>query len=95
MNLVRHPDWIAAGLGNQSVMMNTRNDKCIGLNRVGSRIWALMETPTSPEELCAQLLREFDVTPQACRTEVDAFLDELLSQGAVIVDGTRAASKRV
>jgi hypothetical protein len=88
VKILRHPDWISATLGIQSVMMNTRNDKCIGLNRIGSRIWTLMETPSSPEDLCAQLLQEFDVAPQTCRLEVDAFLKELLSQGAAVVDAT-------
>jgi hypothetical protein len=88
MIIRRQADWISAEVGDQSVMMNTRTDKCIGLNGVGSRIWAWLETPLERDELCARLLQAFDVTPTICRVEVDAFLDELLRQDAVVVDGT-------
>ena len=43
------------------------------------------------EDLCAHLVTEFDVTPDICRTEVEAFLEELAKHGAIALDPSAAA----
>jgi hypothetical protein len=82
----RQAGWISTMIDDQCVMMHVERDHCIGLNTVGARIWELLETPLSPEGICARLLAEFDVTPETCRAETDAFLNEMARHGAVIFD---------
>ena len=82
----RHGDWVSAKIGDQAVMMNVEMERYIGLSKVGARIWELIEVPMSPDEICARLMRQFEVTPERCRIEVDAFLDELAKYGAAIMD---------
>jgi hypothetical protein len=76
-------DWLAAKVGDELVMMSAEKGNYIGLSEVGARIWELIETPREVEAVCAQLQQEYDVTPEACRAEVETFLDELEKQGAV------------
>ena len=80
----RKPDWIAAKVGDELVMMNTVTSDYAGLSEVGARIWALIETPRPIEDICAQLVAEFDVAPEICRRDVDEFLAALGRHGAVI-----------
>lgn len=76
-------DWISAKVGDEIVMMSATEGKYIGLNQVGARIWHLLDVPQTPESLCATLLDEFDVTPETCRAEVDAFLATLHDYHAI------------
>lgn len=78
-------DWISAKVGDEIVMMSASEGKYIGLNQVGARIWNLLDTPQTLESLHAALLDEFDVAPETCRAEVDAFLATLQGYRAIDV----------
>ena len=82
MKVERKGDWLSARVGDELVMMSAESGYYIGLTEVGARIWELIEAPMELEDLCARLQREFDVSPDVCRTEVRAFLDDLAAQQA-------------
>jgi hypothetical protein len=64
-------------------MMALESSRYYGLNRVGRRIWELLEEPTTVAALCARLVREFDVAPERCADEVLGFLGSLIQDGTV------------
>lgn len=79
-------DWLAATVGDELVMMSPAAGLYLGLTSVGARIWELIETPAPLDEVCERLLQEYDVTPEACRAEVETFLKDLAKHGAVELD---------
>ncbi len=79
----RKGDWLSAEVGGEIVMMSVEMGNYVGMNEVGARIWQLIETPRSIEDLCAALVAEFAVSPQECLADTTAFLDEMVKQGAV------------
>jgi hypothetical protein len=87
----RQGDWLSAKVGEELVMMSAEKGNYIGLSEVGARIWELIETPQEIDALCVQLLDEFEVAPEVCRAEVDSFLNELVTHGAVALDPPPAA----
>lgn len=87
----RQGDWLSAKVGDELVMMSAEKGNYIGLSDVGARIWDLIETPRGLDEVCAQLVREFDVTPDVCRAEVETFLNDLVMHGAIALDPPQAA----
>ncbi len=86
MMVHRQGDWLTANVGGELVMMSTQKVNYIGLTEVGIRIWELIETSQRVENVCAQLLEEYDIPPQACRAEVDAFINELVEHGAAALE---------
>ena len=78
--------WMTARVGEELVMMSVEKGNYIGLSEVGRRVWELIETPQDVGRICAQLEREFDVTPEACRNDVEMFLNELARHGAIALD---------
>jgi len=82
MKVERRGDWLSARVGDELVMMSAESGYYIALTEVGARIWELIAEPMQLDDLCAQLRREFEVTPQTCRAEVRAFLDVLAEQQA-------------
>lgn len=65
-------------------MLDPRLSRYYGLDRIGHRIWDLLERPQSVSELCAVLEGEFDIATEACRADVCAFLQQL--QEAELLD---------
>jgi hypothetical protein len=84
-------DWLAAKVGDELVMMSAERGNYIGLSEVGARIWELLETPQDVNAVCARLQNEYDVTPDVCRAEVESFLNELVTHGAIALDPPPAA----
>jgi hypothetical protein len=82
----RQGDWISAKVGDELVMMSAEAGNYVGLSEVGARIWELIETPQDVATVCAKLQEEFDVPPDVCSAEVDAFLNELAKHGAITLD---------
>ena len=87
----RHGDWLAAKVGDELVMMSAEKGNYIGLSEVGSLIWDLIETPQDIDALCAKLQNVYDVRPDACRADIDAFLNEMVKHGVVAIDPPPAA----
>ena len=63
--------------------MNIEDGNCYGLNRVGSRIWNLLEVPTRISVLCTTLLGEYNVDPDVCERQVLDLLEELRVKGLI------------
>jgi hypothetical protein len=86
MMVRRQGDWLAAKVGEELVMMSVDKGDYLGLSPVGARIWELIETPADFDALCQRLIAEFEVSPEVCRAEVEAFLAALVKHGAAALD---------
>jgi hypothetical protein len=90
MMIRRRGEWLVAAVGDELVMMSAEQGHYMGLSGVGPRIWQLLETPQELETLCARLQAEFEIDDDACRREVERFLETLASHGAVTLDTAAA-----
>jgi len=84
-------DWLAAKVGDELVMMSAEKGSYIGLSEVGARIWELIDTPQEVDAVCVRLQEEYEVAPEVCRAEVESFLNELVTHGAIALDPPPAA----
>ena len=82
----RKGDWLSARVGDEIMMMSPEHGKYIGVNEVGARIWELIETPSDVATVYEELQREFEVSPEVCKAEVDSFLAEMEKHGAIVVN---------
>jgi energy-coupling factor transporter ATP-binding protein EcfA2 len=86
MMIQRRGDWLSAKAADELAMMSAETGSYLGLTEVGARIWELIEIPQEIDALCSKLQEEFDVTTETCRTDVDAFLNEMVKHGAITLD---------
>ena len=86
MMVRRQGDWLSAKIGDELVMMSAEKGNYIGLSEVGARIWDMIETPQEIDSLLSNLQQEYDVSAEMCRLEVNSFLAELQSHGAVSLE---------
>jgi hypothetical protein len=82
----REQDWLAAQVGDELVMMSATKGNYLALSEVGARIWQLIEQPKDLDSLCETLLAEYDVGPETCRAEVQAFVTTLAEHKAIRID---------
>lgn len=78
-------DWLSADTGDGTVMMSPTAAEYIGLSETGGRIWGLLETPRTLAELCEALAAEYEITADAVRPDVQAFVASLSARGALAV----------
>ena len=77
----RNDSLLSTDLGDDVAMMDIDNGSYYALESAASRIWRLLEQPSSARCLCGRLLNEYEVDPGRCESEVLEFLENLLSQG--------------
>lgn len=61
----------------QAALMQLETGQYHALNEVGTRIWALLETARTTEDLCAVLCTEYAIEPPRCAAEVATYLGQL------------------
>jgi hypothetical protein len=71
-------------LDDNQVMMHLEKGKYFGLNKVGKRIWQLVEQPKSLDEIIVALLSEYDVSEEQCRQEVKNFLKNAVDNEIIL-----------
>lgn len=90
--VARNEEPVAVEVDRTVVMMSVDQGMYFGLEGTGPRIWALLEQPRSVQQLCDELMKEFDIDAEACRIEVCNFLEELRRAQLVRIHDKAASS---
>jgi len=66
------------------IHQNVADMECIyTLNPVGAFIWQQLETASSMDELQAAMMDEYDADPDVVKSDLENFLEEMASIGAI------------
>ena len=68
-----------------AVLMSIGNGRYYRLDDIGTRIWTLIETPTSIGALCDRLVEEFSVERDVCEADVIPMLERMLAHNLICV----------
>ena len=83
-NIPRHSTRVAARLfDGEAVVISPAENTVRMLNRVGSRIWELIDGRRSNLDIAAELVVEYDVPAAEATKQVDAFLTCLAAKGLI------------
>ena len=72
-------------LDDEIVMMDSEKGMYYNLDPIGSRIWTLLDTPQTLENICTQLMEEYDIDQATCQLETEAFLQSLAERGLITI----------
>lgn len=78
-------EQVSAQLEGEAAILGLRNGVYYGLDRVGTRVWTLLETPMAISSLCERLLQDFEADPAALEADVLALLRQLQAEGLLRV----------
>jgi hypothetical protein len=85
--VVASDNQVSSDLAGETVLLSLENARYFGFAGAGSRIWELIASPTRVADLCATLVREYDVQPDQCESDVLGFLRALEARGLLEVRG--------
>lgn len=67
----------------EAVILNVHSGIYYGLDEIGSRIWQLVQEPTTLKIVLETLLSEYEVEPNRCERDLLEYIDLLSSKGLV------------
>jgi hypothetical protein len=79
------PDVLFRVVGEEGVLVNLSTGLYMGLNAAGTRMWSVLSGARSIQAACDELLQEYEVGPEQLRTDLTAFIDELIGQKVIEV----------
>ncbi len=78
----RRPDLVATDIDEDKVFLDVPSGKYYGINRVGSAVWELADSPTSVNDICGALMMRFDIDQETCNRETLEFCQSLVDTGS-------------
>lgn len=80
----RKPDLLYNEIDGEVIMLSIENSEYYGIDKVGSRIWELLEKPVSLKQLISRLTEEYEVSEQQCAEDTLAFLQGLIRKNLIL-----------
>ncbi len=77
------PDALVRVVGTESVVLDMASGRYLGMNPVGTRVWELLAGGQTPDQAVATIMDEFEVAEPVLRSDVAAFVGDLLRLGLV------------
>lgn len=81
--VVASRDQVSCALGEEGAILHLQSGLYYGLNRVGAKVWALIQEPIVVEQLRDQLLARFDVPQDRLDHDLGRLLDDFVAEGLV------------
>lgn len=78
-------EHLCCELNGEAVLLSLKNGKYYGLNPVASRIWELIQTPLSTNEIQNAILLEYEVESEMCEQEISMFLKQMQAEELIVV----------
>lgn len=77
------PDVMVRKVGEESVLLDLKTERYLGLDDVSARFWDLLTSGEPIQSAYDKLLEEFEVDPERLRSDLDGFVQELLQFGLI------------
>jgi hypothetical protein len=84
--LSRTQDLLSTELDQETVLMSIDAGAYYGLKGTAQSIWEHLETPLTFSALVDCLVKEYQITPEACAADLAQFLAELDREGLLRVE---------
>ena len=84
--LSRTQDLLSTELDQETVLMSIDAGAYYGLKGTAQSIWEHLETPLTFSALVDCLVKEYQITPEACAADLEPFLAELDREGLLRVE---------
>lgn len=70
-------------IGQDVVALSVARGLCFGMENVTAAVWTLLDQPRTADELCAELMRQYEVDKDRCAIELADLLSEMENEGLV------------
>ncbi|MDD5597009.1 MAG: PqqD family protein [Victivallaceae bacterium] len=70
-------------LDGEVIMLDPQKGVYYNLNRVGSFIWDMLEKPATLDDICREILSEFEVEEEICRKDAVEYITRMNEYGLI------------
>ena len=84
-------DQVSCDVGGEAAILQLASGVYYSLDAVGSRIWALLQSPRSVREIRDALVAEYDVPAERCERDLLGLLEALAAAQLIDVQDDHAA----
>lgn len=81
------PDQASSEVGGETIVLGLRQSAYYGMERVAARVWTLLQQPRTVAAIHAVILDEYEVDAADCERDLLVFLDDLLAEGLIDLQG--------
>lgn len=81
--IYKKSELVEGQLDDNQIIMDIERGKYFGLNSLGRKIWELLESPLTLDEIINRLLSEYQVSEEICHKEVSSFINKAISLGII------------
>lgn len=86
------PSAVVAEIDGQMVALDIQLGVCYGLNRIATRIWQIIQSPSSPEQIADVLTQQFEVDRATCIAETMALLNDMFEARLIVASSEPPAA---
>ncbi len=76
---------VATEVDREVVLMNVGRGRCYGLGETGSSVWRRLGSPIRVDDLCRELMLEYQADAAVLEKDVLTLLEQLQDEGLVTV----------
>lgn len=80
------PEVLIQEVGGESVLLDLKTERYLGLDEVGTRMWQAILSSDSIQAAYDTLLAEYDVTPEQLEGDLRDLLNRLLENALIITE---------
>ena len=81
----QHHQAVCTELDGEVALFQSNTCDYLVLNEPGSAIWNALKSQPTLSELCKHLQSEYEVTPDECKSSVEAWLEAALDKQVIVV----------
>ena len=81
----QHHQAVCTELDGEVALFQSNTCDYLVLNETGSAIWNALKSQPTLSELCKHLQSEYEVTPDECKSSVEAWLEAALDKQVIVV----------
>lgn len=84
--LIRNQEMLSTELDQETILMGIDAGAYFGLAGTAQWIWEKLESPITYSTLVEELVKEYNVTPEACSADLQGFLEAMEREGLLHVE---------
>ncbi len=81
----RNPEIIHSAMDDEVVMMSVDQGLFFGIDKIGTHIWNLLETPENVRNLIKKLMSFYIVEQIVCENDTLLFLNDMLQKKVILI----------
>lgn len=88
-NYIVSPDVLSQEVDGETVLLDMQGESYFGLNKVGTRVWQLLQQQQESLQVYNTIKKEYNVDAEQLKNDIQSILEDLLLEGLIILQADK------